>query len=239
MSVPTHNPHGDAAFQRGNASVQQVEATAPQAKGDTVAERAMSQIHGVADLYQQHLANVAGVEGRYADQHAIDAQVDGFKNTAAAQAITAAEESVNARVAELQAEAERQRADMSADFTSPEEELRAQRNWGREKSRLDRARIGKLLPEIESALKNASPEQRRVLAQELPNYLEDRGLPKAILDGPLSKAAPELASSRDRLAKAQRAQQKVKYMADAVRRGIDTRQPVRVKVGLGNDDPDA
>jgi hypothetical protein len=238
MSDLMFNPNGDKAFQRGNASVQQVEAAAPQARGDTVAERAMSQIHGVADLYQQHLANVAGVQSRYADQHDIDSQVDVFKNTAAAQAITAAEESVNARVAELQAEAERQGSELARNFTSPEEELRAQRNWEREKSRLDCARIGKLLPAIESALQNASPEQRRVLAQELPNYVEDRGLPKKILEGPLSKASPELASAHDRLAKAQRAQQKVKYMADAVRRGIDTRQPVRVKVGLGDDDPD-
>ena len=77
-----------------------------------------------------------------------------------------------------------------------------------------------------------------MLAQELPAYVESRGLTTKVVDVALSKAAPELASAQDRLAKAQRAQAKVKHMADAVRHGIDTRQPVRVKVGLGNDDPD-
>jgi hypothetical protein len=234
-----YTPTGDHGMSRGTAPVQQVEAAVPQAKGDTVAERAMSQIHGVADLYERHLSNVAEIQDRYPDQHAIDAQVDVFKETAAAQEITAAEESVNARVAELQADVERENAALASNFTSPEEELRAQRNWSREKERLDSARVGNLLGEIQSALKGASPEQRRVLAQELPAYVESRGLTTKVVDVALSTAAPGLASARDRLAKAERAQQKVKHMADAVRQGIETRQPVRVKVGLGNDDPDA
>jgi hypothetical protein len=233
-----YTPTGDHGMSRGTAPVQRIEAAAPQAKGDTVAERAMSQIHAVADLYEKHLENVAGVQDRYADQHALDAQADAFKETAAAQTITAAEESVNARVAELQAEVERQNVELAGDFTSPEEELRAQRNWSREKERLDSTRVGNLLHEIQSALANGSPEQRRVLAQELPAYVESRGLTTKVVDVALSTAAPELASAQARLAEAQRAQQKVKHMANAVRQGIDTRQPVRVKVGLGNDDPD-
>jgi hypothetical protein len=233
------NPNGDTAFQRGNAPVQQIEAAAPQAKGDTVAEQAMSQIHGVADLFGRHLENVAEIEHRYTDQDAIDAQVDAFKDTAAAQALTSAEEAISVRVAELQADVERQNAALAANFTSPEDELRAQRDWSREKERLDSTRVGNLLHEIQSALEKGSPEQRRVLAQELPAYVESRGLTTKVVDVALSTAAPELASARDRLAKAERAQAKVKHMADAVRLGIETRQPVRVKVGLDKtDDPD-
>lgn len=231
-------PYGDHGMSRGTASVQQVEAAAPPAKGDTVAERAMNQINGVAGLYQRHLSNVAGIQHRFGDQRTLDAQVDVFKDTAAAQAITDAEESVNARVAELRSDVERENEALASNFTSPEEELRAQRHWDREKSRLDKARVGNLLHEIHSALQNGSPEQRRVLAQELPAYVEARGLTTQVVDVALSTAAPELASARDRLAKAERAQQKVKHAADAVRQGIETRQPVRVKVGLGNDDPD-
>ena len=81
-----YTPTGDHGMSRGTAPVQQIEAAAPQAKGDTVAERAMSQIHGGGrPLRASTWQTWPDVQDRYADQHALDAQVDAFKETAAAQ----------------------------------------------------------------------------------------------------------------------------------------------------------
>jgi hypothetical protein len=210
------------------------------AQGETLAEQVNSAITNTNSLLGRYVDNVRKDERHYSAE-GLDAQLGQFANTQAAKDVDEYERRFDAHVDQLAANLEAAKRALTPNLDTAGE-LRASRAWDRHRQALSaKEGTGQLAHAAAQAVQNAStPEERNVLLQELPSFLESHGVPSGFLDQATAQVAPELAEAQAKLAKGQRAQMRIKHNARAVRQAIDNHRPAHpgVLVGLGDDDPD-
>ena len=108
----------------------------------------------------------------------LKAQIKKFGDTDAAKAVDIAVANVRDRADKATAQVEKIRRDLSPNGDTAAE-LRATRYWDRTKPGLDNAKEG-AFGRAQKLIANADREELGVLLQELPAYLEARGLPDGL-----------------------------------------------------------
>jgi hypothetical protein len=149
----------------------------------------------------------------------LTAQIKKFGDTDAARAVDAAVANVRDRADKATAQVEKIRRDLSPNGDTAAE-LRATRFWNRTKAVLDTAKEG-AFGAAQKLIANADREQLGTLLQQLPSYLQTRGLPSDWIETAVGQVVPEYAQAAKQHQKAQQALTIAEYNAKSLRTSFD------------------
>jgi hypothetical protein len=200
------------------------------AQGSTLDEQANSAIQNANTQLGYHVDNVRQAEHLYSPE-GVEAQLREFAGTPAAKAVDEYEKRYDEQVGELAANVDNVRRSLTPELDTAGE-LRASRSWDRLRRSLDSVADGKVALTVKRAIETAGDAERGVLLQELPSYVESRGVPSDFIEETVTRVVPELATAQAELDKAKRKQAVIKYNASAVRKGIASGRPATTIVPL-------
>jgi len=121
-----------------------------------------------------------------------------------------------------QADYQQQLAGLSQDGDVAQE-LRNSRTWERERRKLDAAQANpQAFAMARRAVEDADAATLSVLLQELPSYLESRGITSEWVNPVVTQKIPALDEAQRTVQRAQQAQQIVNYDVAALRNGFTT-----------------
>jgi hypothetical protein len=143
-------------------------------------------------------------------------QISKFADTAAAKAAFAGVAKVEALVGDAAAQVDKIRKQLSPDGDVAAE-LRAGRYWDRTRSLLDNAKEG-AFAKAQQLIANADRTELGTLLQELPAYLQARGVTSDWIEAAVGRAVPEYALATERFHRAQQAQTVARSNAESLRR---------------------
>jgi hypothetical protein len=228
---PIGNPNGNTQISppSGGRQSQPVE-THVSVQGDTEAAQANAAITNANAQLARHADNVRRNEHLYSAE-GVKAELDEFASSPAVRTVDEYVKSHDAHVAELAANVDNVRRSLSPEGDTAAE-LRATRAWDRHRRTLDTQDSGKVPSVVMRTIETAPPAERAVLLQELPGYLESRGMPTEIVDATAERVIPELAAAKAELRAAEREQQIINRNAGAFRTGVKNGRPATVIVPL-------
>jgi hypothetical protein len=105
------------------------------------------------------------------------------------------------------------------------EELRATRLWNRTQRTLDALPDGNVVSTVQKLIEDASPSDLSALLQEVPAYLESKGINTDFVDDAVAKASPKYAHARKMAAAGKQAVTIAEANAKRVRDRISTTYP--------------
>jgi hypothetical protein len=186
---------------------------------ETVSAQIFDGIVGVAEAFAQHRRDsmdpLLTPEGQ-------QARLREFGNSEQAKALAQYETAADQLVAEKQAARDAQYKALTPQGDSAAE-LRAQRTWGREKSKLDTlSSEGEKANAVRSAIENCQDTATlATLIEELPDYLKTHGVDPSWLPAVVAAKVPAFGASQGILDKAKQERDTLKHAALMVRRGIE------------------
>jgi hypothetical protein len=149
-----------------------------------------------ASAFEQHLSSIPVDDYRH---ERLAREVQGFKSTAAYQAVAPAVQKVIDAADDAAHDAVDAKAALSDSDTStdPADQILFARIWDRKRAELDSTQGGgPLFDAARTLVANANPTELSVLLAELPSYLKSRGQVSTAWIDPASKAvAPEYAAA--------------------------------------------
>ena len=166
----------------------------------------------------------------------LTAQIAKFAATDAARAVDQAVANVRERADNAAKQVEKIRRDLSPNGDTAAE-LRAGRLWDRTKPLLDNAKEG-AFGKAQKLIASADREQLGVLLQELPSYLEARGLPSDWIDTAVGQAVPEYAQATKKLNTAKQALTIAEFNAKSLRTSFDKGYSSSILTDARQYDPD-
>jgi membrane-bound lytic murein transglycosylase len=192
-------------------------------EGGDVFQRAAARLNYNARKYGEHVQQAS--TANYSEQGRAKV-IESYANTEAARDAVAAVDEVQAHRDQLAARVEQERAAL-ATGTDSGEQIAAQRQWERDRAQLEaRGNVGKVHATAANMIRNASPAQVKVLAEELPGYLAAKGHPAAWVNDALAQAAPDYAAAQHDLADADRKLIKLRHNLNVTARAYSTHKPV-------------
>lgn len=212
-------PVYESDYAPGHAE-QQRQPVQPQAP--TVVGAAYEAIANASKAFGETFVEVTGNRGL--NEVGQRAALAAFAETPAARSIETAEQAVADREAQARAEFDAQRAALVQPGDSAEE-LRNQRYLDRTKAKWEAAGSGATAA-IRSDIASATPAQLGVLAEEVPAYLEAKGLPTDWLSSQFEQAAPELAAAQRKLHHASQARAVIGVDAAKLRNAMQRGTPL-------------
>jgi hypothetical protein len=148
-----------------------------------------------ARKFGEYFEQVNAVPG--IDERTKAAALEAFSQTPAARDAVASVEAAQAHRDQLAAQVDTERAALATGSDSGAQ-IAAQRQWEREKALLDaQQNVGQIHATVRNLVNNATPEQLKVLAEEVPAYLAAKGQPTTPFNEVLAEAAPQLAAARE------------------------------------------
>ncbi|CAN5348930.1 hypothetical protein BH09ACT8_BH09ACT8_30890 [soil metagenome] len=143
-----------------------------------------------------------------------------FANSPAYKAVGEAVQKVTDAADAADANVDSVRAGLSTEGDAAAE-LRNTRYWNRTERSLDSVRDGSQLSTAAQALvKDATPDELGVLLQELPSYLQSKGVPSNWLEAATANVVPELAAAKADAALARKALDVTSYNASLLQQKV-------------------
>jgi hypothetical protein len=164
---------------------------------------------------------------RITDPGVIQGMLAGFAKSETAQRIAADEQRLN----DLVASKEQAKQEVWTDLTKYDENGREHRDraWERTQYQLHRAQEdpsgSSTVNTARKAIQQASRDELPVLLNEMPLWLENRGLPTEFIEAEVIAKIPELAEAQRDLDATRRDAMVVRHDLGFIQRGIDNRQP--------------
>jgi hypothetical protein len=181
--------------------------------------------HAQLSALKAHQAHVENVRGNQdlTDQGRMNA-LAAFASTPAAQAVDVAHNAMQQRAAEAKANVDAVRNSLTQPGDAAQE-ARNSRAWDRAKRVLDNADDGKVGLVARQLISSADRPTLGVLHEELPSYLESRGVEADWLPTAFEQAVPELSAAQSDANQAQRHADVIAYNTTALKRGFETGTP--------------
>ncbi|MBZ4581103.1 hypothetical protein [Mycobacterium avium] len=191
--------------------------------GETPVAQSYSAITNANEQLGRYVEQVEKSKDRYTPEGLAE-QLSAFANTDAARAVEEYTQRVTERVEQAQAAVDEARGKL---VTSPDvaSQLAAQRLWDRQRRLLDALDGGALASTASAALKSADPAALATLVEELPSYVQSRGVPVDFLEPVIESVAPELGKARRELSRARQAETITKHNSRVVREAIQHGRP--------------
>src|SRR5262245_42540502 len=181
-----------------------VNAGALKVEGTTLEQSHASMLHAQSE-FKKHVDATNELRSHFTDE-GFAHQVAAFQTTEAAKAVDKAEQAVQARRDQAQAQMDKVYRDLSPNGDAAAES-RATRYWNRTERLLDAVDSGQKFSTAQELIKQASREELGTLLQELPAYLKSCGSPTDWIDTVVGQAVPEYADAKNQLRKAEAAMQ--------------------------------
>lgn len=198
-----------------------VRAGTPKLEGGTAVEQAQTAIEHAKTAWEKHVAATNEQKEHYSPE-GYRAQLAAFADTEAAKAVDRALTQVETRADNAAKDLAQIRAALSPNGDTAAE-LRATRYWNRTKPLLDNAKNP--FTTAKELISAASREELGVLLQELPAYLQARGIPAEWIDHHVATVVPEYGDSVRRHQRAQKALAIARHNAAVLRRTFTTGDP--------------
>jgi hypothetical protein len=190
----------------------------------TVAQTSYNRIARANVEFQQHLDTCARDARHYSEEGQKD-RIRALADSEAAKAVDAAENAAIEDERMKQQKVDEIRNEMNTNAGDAATQTLAQRYWEREQPILDALDAGKAAHTARQAMSRANPVDRAVLAEELPAWLESKGLPTDWIEPVLAQVNPELGQAKRELAEATHHRTVISFDANAVRTGIANGHP--------------
>jgi len=197
------------------------------ASGDTPTAQSYAEIKAANEEFGKYLEQVHAQAGLYSEDGQ-RAQVAAFQNTPAAKVVETAEQRVVDQTAQHQADYDRVLQGLAPKGDTAAE-LRAQRAWDRTQRTLDSTESGAVVAAATRAIASADRETLGTLLQELPSYLDSKGLPTEAIEQAAVQAVPELADAGRKLTKSKQSEAMLRAAANMART-LKRRLPVFAKL---------
>lgn len=172
-----------------------------------------------AKAFEQHLSNVRSESGLTPQGR--EDRIAKFADTPAAQAVDTAHQAMQQHAADAKAHVDAVR-DALTQPGDAAAELRNNRIWNRTKAVLDNAEDGRLGAVAQQLISSADREKLSVLHEELPAYLDSRGVESDWMPTAFEHAVPELGQAQQAADTAQKHADVIRYNHEALKRGFDT-----------------
>jgi len=192
----------------------------------TCVQQAHAAITHAQSEFRKHIEATDAGKGNFSPE-GYQAQIAAFQNTAAARAVDTALESVTAHRDAAAAQVAKVKRDLSPNGDTAAE-LRANRYRDRVIRRLDVKDPGQLFNAANEELAGATREELGTLLQELPSYLQSRGVTTDWIDAAVAQVVPEFAAARAELKKAESAFLITRQNVGFVKQGFANGRPVTV-----------
>jgi hypothetical protein len=167
--------------------------------------------------FEQHLANVRA--NKDLTPQGTENAIAAFANTPAAQAVDTAHEVMQQHAADAHANVDAIRKALTQPGDSAQE-LRNSRIWDRAKRVLDNADDGRVGTVAQRLISSADRPMLGVLHEELPAYLDSRGVDSDWLPTAFEQSVPELAKASQDARQAQRHADVIAANTAALKRGF-------------------
>jgi hypothetical protein len=152
--------------------------------------------------------------------------LESYAASPAARDATASVEAARAHGDHLAARPDAERAKLVTDSDAGAQ-MEAKRQWDREKALLDaQSNVGQIHATATNLIRNATPQQLNVLAEELPAWLAAKGRPTTWVNDAIAQAAPQLGEALQARADAQRKVIKLQHNHKVTQNAYKAHRPV-------------
>lgn len=198
----------------------------------TVFQRAWAEAQNAAEKLDAYLGSLTPLidDQRYTEAN-IREHIAAFANTPAGKATEASLQAVQKMADDAQAAAVQARQNLMQPGDSAAE-LRNTRYWNRVERTLDNTKSGSYTAAVDALIADASPDEIGVLMQELPSYLQTKGLhDTSWIDDLIGQKVPEYGAAQRRAVAAQQARTIAERNAKALRDRYSSAYPTRKTPG--------